>query len=345
MFDILSRSNTTKLSRNDGYIDKNSFHIAEMAIIESYQQDINLLNSIISSKNSQMQFMESGIDEYKIHLLHEGTKDKIKTAILKMWNWLINKIREIKKAIINGFRKLTDNTDKMLDAYAADLERFADKIGTVPIEAYFKYSIRVRTNNNQIYFDELLKDYDDYLDLVYNNSDTSMDLPVFLNMAKDDSINNLSQKDLMYKVMKSIIPNEELVQIALGNKNDRAVIKSDVQFKPEAIKILKAYKNRIGKADNQLNKIVQNLEKSKKDFERKEIDDDKVLYNFNKVFSAVKQCILKTADFVEQTLYDHYNLLRKIVIEAIKKMKTLTEYKSKNESYLFDNSSFELYLY
>ncbi len=343
MFDILSRSNTTKLSRNDGYIDKNSFHIAEMAIIESYQQDINLLNSIILSKNSQIQFIESGIDEYKIHQLHEGAIDKIKTAILKMWNWLINKIREIKKAIVNGFRKLTDNTDKMLNAHAADLERLADNIGTVDVQYNFKYSIRVRSNNDQINFIELLNDYDSYLDLIYNNSDTSMDLPVFLDMAKDDSINSLNQKDLMYKVMKSIVPNEELVQVALGNQNDRGTFKSEVRFQPQIIKVIKAYKNRIGKADNQLNKIVANLEKSKKEFERKEINDDKLMYNFNKVFSAVKQCILKTADFVEQILYDHYILLRKIIAEAIKKMKTLPEYKSKNESYLFDNSSFELY--
>ena len=340
MFDILSRSNTTKLSRNDGYIDKNSFHIAEMAIIESYQQDINLLNSIISSKNSQMQFIESGIDEYKIHQLHEGTIDKIKTAILKMWNWLINKAKDIFKFIQNGIRKIFDNTNKMIDAYGSDLNKYESQIGELDFKIILQYMDL--TGKDFVPY-QVLPDTSKDIRKYINSSIGSYSLEELLKIAKDEKTDNCSQQFLYAAFVKYQLHSEDqFKKYVIGDKKPMEY-HAKIVFKYDYVNTLKELKDLIGKFDKKGKTFINNLESNKKSFEKTNITDDKIMYNFNKVFSAYKQFVLNTFNAAEKMLYDYYKLFNRLIAEAIKKMKTLPEYKSKNESYLFDNSSFELY--
>lgn len=322
-------SNTTKLSDFElGFSSSKRLNASTgyyEAMIESSQQDMALMEAMLKVDAIEIQ-MRSGnsVNESAIIALREGAVDKIKTAIHKAWQWLIDKVRQLTDAFIRAIKKIIHNDLKVINKYEKDLMAHKDDIGTIEIDASLTYwdfnedDVLVEMN----IFDAPKFDREQTLKIAKaktNKADiTTEDCFEVLSASIDSSMRSV-MKLVMFG--KQIAPTKTTLTITVENIISRIKDLNNVLTKNEKDKAAAL-------------KYLAQEAKNAKTFLEKE--DDDVVYVYNKLMTVYKKQVLSYYKIKDKTFEELLKYYRLALKEAIKKLHELKSPKSESLNMVTD---------
>lgn len=323
-------SNTTKLSDFElNFSSSDRLNIVtgyHEAMIQSSQQDLAIMEAMLKVDAIEIQMRSKNhVNESAIVALREGAITKIKTAIYKAWQWLIDKVRQLTDAFIKAIKKVIHNDLKLLEKYEKDLIAHSDDIGKISVDAKYSY---------------WEFDFDGNLDIVYNFDPPKFDQEKILKLAKSD-YNDLDSLDF-----------DSLFDV-IGDTVDmsmRKLIKIDIlgrKFKPikaTATGTIDAYIDKIKAYNKTLDvnakqkaaalKLLNQYSKESKTF--LEGEDDKIVYAYNRMIGVYKKEVLSYYKIKDKTYEEVLKAVRVGLKEGIKRLHELKSAKSESLNMLTD---------
>lgn len=323
MYGDLYRSNQTKLS-DFGFDFKPEMEPVNAAtgmmeaMIESAQFDMKLMEAMLTVDAYETKLRANGsVNESAIVALHEGAKEKVKNAILNAWEWLLDKVRQIKIAVANAFNKIFDQDKKLLEKYKKDLLANKDKLGRLVLEDEFKYWDQ--DDNGGV---KLIASLDDM---------SLLSIDVAKEIAKKDAEtpNFMLNKRQMYSVIFHARPESRIYKFMEGELSPQHVKQEFTVDK--VIKDMDELKEALRRNQKVKDALIKTMTAMKKKCieDLKKEENDAVVLAFNRVFSAYKQYVLMVIDLQDKGLKERIKFVRKALHLFVSKLN-----KGMNESFM-----------
>lgn len=323
-------SNTTKLSDFElNFSSSDRLNIVtgyHEAMIQSSQQDLAIMEAMLKVDAIEIQMRSKNhVNESAIVALREGAITKIKTAIYKAWQWLIDKVRQLTDAFSRAIKKVIHNDLKLLEKYEKDLIAHKDDIGDIEVYADLTYwEFNVDGHLDQVYsFDPPKFDQEKILNLAKgsNNDFESLDLDSCIDLFAD------SVDISMRKLMKIDI---------LGRKFNptEAKLTGNIEDIIDKLKTFNKWLDVNAKQKAAALKLLNQYSKESKTF--LEGEDDKVVYAYNKMIGIYKKEVLSYYKIKDKTYEEILRALRTCLKEGIKRLHELKSAKSESLNMLTD---------
>ena len=316
MYGDLYRSNQTKLS-DFGFDFKPEMEPVNAAtgmmeaMIESAQFDMKLMEAMLTVDAYETKLRANGsVNESAILALHEGAKEKVKNALFTAWEWLIDKLKQLKDAFFSAMSNILDNDYRLLKKNKEELIKKKNELGELTLEAELKYN---KVNNGKIE-----KMYED--NIVIFSAD---DLIRFAQYAKDNN-ETLDPKNIAKVLLKAgneplykaVFLDEPLKPVKANIKCTSDVLISDYERVRKRLKASKIHRE----------KIIKDLVAQKKLAMIKLDDaDDELIFNVSKAFSAIKKYTLAIHDMYDKSIKEYIQVCRSLLHLFMGKLKKLDE--------------------